>query len=577
MKKIFTLFAAAVVALVSFSACDPTQVEETVVLSYEGDFNLAVGVNGGTFALTVKSSAPITVTAESRKTWLTVTTEGNTLTFVVTENNQENARKATVIVTNGVDDPLEFVVSQEGAVYQFAPESVYSYGVEDVIDLTIPCKTNYEFTISSSESWLSVSYDAEAEAVKLSAAAATEDREAEVTYQAGPYNGHFTVKQANVVTGTIDVYVTDYNASYTKENSVFFEIYGHHVTKGAVVLSTTAYLESEGEEYYQDLLRTEERFAFDAEDIEDINSEDGYFSGFIELTPGTEYFVMAWLANDSSEIFLTGTVSTEGSTPDPINASYSFDDLAEGTSYDAYIGSYSLNAVFHWYSSSRGGYVYSNPVDVEGGVNVKSVPDVTLELNDGTTQQFQALEFDGLYKNTLSTLYLASATATAKDIRFFYYPNYGFLQTYGFDEGDFTFEFDSEPGVVYGGESMVVVDNSGNGYYSLGALVAGFASDGNLTVVNIDPEFTELQLWGIDPEDGGYFGLYGLSDIIMTPAQSVSAPKHVKANGNSMIERLAIANANTPVNYMESRADRMARLVATIKSEATPMAVARMK
>lgn len=565
MKKIIKNFIVAALAAMTLASCQKTAPIEALALADGESTQIDVPALGMTKTIKFLGSRDITATFLKEMSWASANVVGHTVVLTVKTTTAQSARKVDLQVSDGVD-VIILNVNQAAGTFDFEPEESYELDFEEGGSIDIPCVTAFGMELTSSATWLKAEYLEAQNIVRLSAGPATESREATVSYVSGNYNGEIVVSQNEKVQAELTVFLSDEKASagYTKENSVWFTLKGKKIASGAVVLAPTSAFESYGDEYFEDLLLTDEDFAFDADDIKKINSDQGYTGGFINLVPGTDYTVLALASNGKVNGFFKGSVTTEGEVPDAINLTYGIDDIETKTPYADYLGNYAYTADLHWYSSKQSAYVHTGAGYNFGSIDVESRPDVTAEFTTGT-ETFKAVAFEGLFKNPIDMLYYLEFAEGSTDMKFAYDEKLGILYTYGFDEGESTIVSNNGDTSSYGANAFVVEDpESGNGYFANFQLIAGFTSDGALTVVNIDSEYQELQLWASDSE--GYMGLFGLSDIILTKGSPVG--KTVKAPASkTSFEKFLSMKKNMPKTYMESNKAYYERVCKALHAE----------
>lgn len=329
MKKIFRLFAVAVAAVAAFSACGP----KDIPMSYDGETVIEVSPDGGTETITLVGSREYTVQVEARKTWCTAeVVMGNTFTITVKPTSQEVERTAKVTVANGIDPAIVFTVKQQGGIFNFEPQDVYEITLEGG-KIDIPLETTYEAEFTADQSWVKLTQ--KLESLEIVVPAATEAREATVSYTAGTFSGEFTIKQYKPVVATMTLFLEE-GASYDKSNSVHFTIKGEEITAAAIVATSSVYFESNGKEYYENLLKTDSDFSLSSSYLTKINSAAGFTGYFSGLKPDTDEYVILYVSNGSSEKFIVDHIVTE-STNDPLKKEYTDEDLLLVGAYEKYM------------------------------------------------------------------------------------------------------------------------------------------------------------------------------------------------------------------------------------------------
>ena len=112
-------------------------------------------------------------------------------------------------------------------------------------------------------------------------------------------------------------YLPEYAASYPDTHNVSFKIVGKEIKEGKYLMAETGEIE-----YYvglgatlQDLV-VANGYDFEAADIEEINGENGYINGFLQLDPATSYTMIVWAKNKYGEEITVSDVHTTDAEPE---------------------------------------------------------------------------------------------------------------------------------------------------------------------------------------------------------------------------------------------------------------------
>ena len=393
MKKVLSIITAlAALALASVSCS-----KERTPLSYEGDTVLNFTAMGGTKLITVKGEDVLTLTPSHK--WITATAEKNDVKITVKTATDAVARNGELTVSNGIDNPIVFQIKQEGAQFEFDPEESYTLPLAGG-QIEIPYTTNLDFEISTEAAWLKI--EKKADKVVLSAKASTTANNATVSYTAGSNFGSFTVAQFDPVEVSLDVFLKEWSKNFTKKNTVSFTAKGKNITAGALNVVSADIFAGKTEEEWIESLKDDTVNALEADDITDINSKEGYTNGIGGKKDNTEYYVVLYVTNGPSEKLVYGSVTTEAET-DPIQKSYSLDDLIPFQTKEDMYGTYDLYA---------SGYIWMGEDPYNWASFTRSSKLGTVTISDGGSEEYQGETYEYVKVSGFYAPYVSSINKT---------------------------------------------------------------------------------------------------------------------------------------------------------------------
>lgn len=208
MKKIFSIFALAIITAAGFTACndddnewvDPNG-EPLKVISNETSFSAPAS----TGSIVVDTQDPVTVTSNDNG-WVTTTVNGNTIEVAVEENRELDGRVATLTIKAG-SKKTDVSIVQSGAIFKIDLDRIYRT-VNTSYTVTTPVVANLPVTFTTSSDWITANYDEEAGAltVKLTANTTKHMRQGYIEYTCGNTTGRIPVKQCVFSTDIVGDY-----------------------------------------------------------------------------------------------------------------------------------------------------------------------------------------------------------------------------------------------------------------------------------------------------------------------------------------------------------------------------------
>lgn len=212
MKKIFSIFALAIITAAGFTACndddnewvDPNG-EPLKVISNETSFSAPAS----TGSIVVDTQDPVTVTSNDNG-WVTTTVNGNTIEVAVTENLELDGRVATLTIKAG-SKKTDVSIVQSGAIFKIEIDHIYQNNTART--LTYPVVANLPVTFTASSDWITPSFDETTGvlSVKLTANTTKHMRQGYIEYTCGNSTGRIPVKQCVFSTDLVG----DYQLNFT--------------------------------------------------------------------------------------------------------------------------------------------------------------------------------------------------------------------------------------------------------------------------------------------------------------------------------------------------------------------------
>lgn len=213
MKKIFSIFALAIITAAGFTACNDDDNEwvdpngdPLKVVSNDTQF----GAAAATGSIVVEATDPVTVTSNDNG-WVTTTVNGNTIEVAVEENRELDGRVATLTIKAG-SKKTDVSIVQSGAIFKIDLDRIYR-NVNTSYTVTTPVVANLPVTFATSSDWITANYDEEAGAltVKLTANTTKHMRSGYIEYSCGNNSGRIPVKQCVFSTDLVG----DYRLNFT--------------------------------------------------------------------------------------------------------------------------------------------------------------------------------------------------------------------------------------------------------------------------------------------------------------------------------------------------------------------------
>lgn len=213
MKKIFSIFALAIITAAGFTACndddnewvDPNG-EPLKVISNETSFSAPAS----TGSIVVDTQDPVTVTSNDNG-WVTTTVNGNTIEVAVEENRELDGRVATLTIKAG-SKKTDVSIVQSGAIFKIDLDHIYRSS-NSAYTTSAKVTANLPVTFAASSNWITATYDEEAGAltVKLTANTTKHMRQGYIEYTCGNASGRIPVKQCVFSTDLVG----DYRLNFT--------------------------------------------------------------------------------------------------------------------------------------------------------------------------------------------------------------------------------------------------------------------------------------------------------------------------------------------------------------------------
>lgn len=227
MKKLFSIFALAIITAAGFTACndddnewvDPNG-EPLKVISNETSFSAPAS----TGSIVVDTQDPVTVTSNDNG-WVTTTVNGNTIEVAVTENLELDGRVATLTIKAG-SKKTDVSIVQSGAIFKIEIDHIYQNNTART--LTYPVVANLPVTFTASSDWITPSFDETTGvlSVKLTANTTKHLRQGYIEYTCGNSTGRIPVKQCNFTTDLLG----DYQLNFTNDSDGKVYYYNAKIT-----------------------------------------------------------------------------------------------------------------------------------------------------------------------------------------------------------------------------------------------------------------------------------------------------------------------------------------------------------
>lgn len=208
MKKLFSIFALAIITAAGFTACndddnewvDPNG-EPLKVISNETSFSAPAS----TGSIVVDTQDPVTVTSNDNG-WVTTTVNGNTIEVAVEENLELEGRVATLTIKAG-SKKTDVSIVQSGAIFKIDLDHIYRSS-NSAYTTSAKVTANLPVTFTTSSDWITATYNEEAGelTVKLTANTTKHMRQGYVEYTCGNASGRIPVKQCVFSTDLVGDY-----------------------------------------------------------------------------------------------------------------------------------------------------------------------------------------------------------------------------------------------------------------------------------------------------------------------------------------------------------------------------------
>ena len=176
---------------------------------------IAATSDGGTEKIKIAALASWTIS--SSENWITFSQNsgdsGRTTVTATIGNNTSTSRTATITVTDGDQFTQAISVSQEGLAFSVSPTAITAQSGATAETITI--SSPYNWTIVSSENWITFSQDSGANGtytVTASIASADTVRNATITVSNGYSSSAITVEQKIKATLPSNTFLFNYNA-----------------------------------------------------------------------------------------------------------------------------------------------------------------------------------------------------------------------------------------------------------------------------------------------------------------------------------------------------------------------------
>lgn len=208
MKKIFSIFALAIITAAGFTACNDDDNEwvdpngdPLKVISNDTQFQAAAS----TGSVVVDTQDPVTVTSNDNG-WVTTTVNGNTIEVAVEENRELDGRVATLTIKAG-SKKTDVSIVQSGAIFKIDLDHIYRSS-NAAYTTTANVTANLPITFTTSGDWITATYDEGTGIVtiRLTANTTKHMRQGYVEYTCGNTTGRIPVKQCVFSTDIVGDY-----------------------------------------------------------------------------------------------------------------------------------------------------------------------------------------------------------------------------------------------------------------------------------------------------------------------------------------------------------------------------------
>lgn len=192
---------------------------------------ISAASSGGTEKIKIAALASWTIS--SNESWITFSQNsgdsGRTTVMATIGNNTSTSRTATITVTDGDQFTQAISVSQEGLAFSVSPTAITAQSGATAETITI--SSPYNWTIVSSENWITFSQDSGANGtytVTASIASADTARSATITVSNGYSSSAISVEQKIKATLPSNTFLFNYNAKryssgvFTKEQGQLY-------------------------------------------------------------------------------------------------------------------------------------------------------------------------------------------------------------------------------------------------------------------------------------------------------------------------------------------------------------------
>lgn len=227
MKKLFSIFALAIITAAGFTACndddnewvDPNG-EPLKVISNETSFSAPAS----TGSIVVDTQDPVTVTSNDNG-WVTTTVNGNTIEVAVEENLELEGRVATLTIKAG-SKKTDVSIVQSGAIFKIEIDHIYQNNSAKT--LTYPVVANLPVTFTASSDWITPTFDETTGvlSVKLASNTTKHMRQGYIEYTCGNSTGRIPVKQCVFSTDLLG----DYQLNFTNDSDGKVYYYNAKIT-----------------------------------------------------------------------------------------------------------------------------------------------------------------------------------------------------------------------------------------------------------------------------------------------------------------------------------------------------------